>query len=78
MSAFFCFVKLKRCNEDGNQLNIDHLITWFYVVHDEFWNLCPTFLKANSSKSDNLPKLDICLDKFCDVHNFAITELNMT
>lgn len=67
---------LKKINfVEGDRLSIDHFIPWSYVVHDEFWNLCPTFLKVNSSKSDNLPKLDVYLDKFCDVHHLAITEL---
>lgn len=67
---------LKQINfVDGDRLSIDHFIPWSYVVHDEFWNLCPTFSTVNSSKSDNLPKLDIYLDKFCDVHHFAVNEL---
>ena len=36
-------------------LSIDHFIPWSFVLHDEMWNLTPTFKNINSSKSDNLP-----------------------
>ena len=34
-------------------LSIDHFIPWSFVLHDEMWNLTPTFKNINSSKSDN-------------------------
>jgi len=57
------------------ELSIDHFIPWSFVSHDEFWNLCPTFNHINCAKSDALPSLDKYLDKYCDLHYFAINEL---
>lgn len=48
-------------------LSIDHFIPWSFVMHDEIWNLVPTFKNINSSKSDNLPNYDNYIDKFCDM-----------
>ncbi|MCK8826799.1 hypothetical protein MWH25_03440 [Natroniella acetigena] len=48
-------------------LSIDHFIPWSFVLHDELWNLVPTFKRVNSKKSDRLPKLDQFLEEFCEV-----------
>ena len=32
-------------------LSIDHFIPWSFVLHDEMWNLTPTFKNINSSKA---------------------------
>lgn len=45
--------------------SIDHFIPWSFVLHDELWNLVPTFKHINSSKSDCLPRLDKHLEAFC-------------
>ena len=50
----------------GN-LSIDHFIPWSFVLHDELWNLVPTFGKVNSSKNNKLPNLNLYLDKFCNI-----------
>lgn len=50
----------------GN-LSIDHFIPWSFVLHDELWNLVPTFSKINSSKNNKLPNLTLYLNKFCDI-----------
>lgn len=47
--------------------SIDHFIPWSFVMHNEFWNLIPTFKNVNSSKNNKLPKLDLYMNKFCDV-----------
>ncbi|VYU66042.1 HNH endonuclease [Clostridium paraputrificum] len=39
--------------EHGN-LSMDHFIPWSFVLHDQMWNLVPTFKNINSQKSDNL------------------------
>ena len=39
--------------EHGN-LSMDHFIPWSFVLHDQLWNLVPTFKNINSQKSDNL------------------------
>lgn len=35
--------------------SLDHYIPWSFVAHDQLWNLIPTLLEVNSSKSNNLP-----------------------
>lgn len=49
------------------ELSIDHFIPWSFVLHDELWNLVPTFKNINSSKSDRLPKKETYLNEFCEV-----------
>lgn len=56
-------------------LSIDHFIPWSFVLHDEMWNLTPTFKNINSSKSDNLPEYQKYIDKFCDVQYEAFSYL---
>lgn len=48
-------------------LSIDHYIPWSFVLHDEKWNLIPTFKNINSSKNNNLPSLEKTLDRFCEL-----------
>lgn len=47
-------------------MSIDHFIPWSFVLHDELWNLIPTFKDINSTKSNKLPKLELYMDKFCE------------
>ena len=49
------------------QISIDHFIPWSFVLHDELWNLVPTFKNINSSKSNKLPRLEEYINKFCDI-----------
>ncbi|MBL4933203.1 HNH endonuclease domain-containing protein [Clostridium paridis] len=56
-------------------LSIDHFIPWSFVLHDEMWNLIPTFKNINSKKSDKLLSLDKYLGDFCDVQYAAFTYL---
>ena len=56
-------------------LSIDHFIPWSFVLHDEMWNLTPTFKNINSSKSDNLPAYSEYIDKFCGVQYEAFSYL---
>lgn len=48
-------------------LSIDHFIPWSFVMHDELWNLTPTFATVNSSKNNKLPVLDSYIDSFCKI-----------
>lgn len=48
-------------------LSIDHFIPWSFVLHDQMWNLVPTFKNINSKKSDNLLQFDMYIDKFCEM-----------
>jgi len=52
--------------EMGN-ISIDHFIPWSFVMHDEMWNLIPTFKNINSAKSDRLPNIDKHLSGFCNL-----------
>lgn len=54
-------------------LSIDHFIPWSFVLHDEMWNLVPTFKNINSKKSDNLLQFDSYIKDFCDVQYKAFS-----
>lgn len=47
-------------------LSIDHFIPWSFVLHDEIWNLVPTFKNINSRKNDRLLRYENCIDDFCN------------
>lgn len=49
------------------ELSIDHFIPWSFVLHDELWNLIPTFKNVNSQKNNKLPDLKVYMDKFCEI-----------
>lgn len=48
----------------GTDYSIDHFIPWSFVTHDLLWNLIPIQKNTNSSKSNNLPALDIYFENF--------------
>lgn len=48
-------------------LSLDHFIPWSFALHDQMWNLVPTFKNINSKKSDNLLDYDAYIDKFCNI-----------
>jgi len=56
-------------------ISIDHFLPWSFVLHDQLWNLTPTFQSVNSAKNDRLPDLECYLEDFCRVqyiaYNFA-------
>ncbi|EDU36716.1 HNH endonuclease domain-containing protein [Clostridium sporogenes] len=56
-------------------LSIDHFIPWSFVLHDEMWNLVPTFKNINSSKSDKLLNYNRYIDAFCDMQYMAVTHI---
>lgn len=60
----------KNYDEYGS-LSIDHFIPWSFVMHDELWNLTPTFGRVNSSKNNRLPNLELYIEKFCDIQYSA-------
>ena len=57
--------------EVGNY-DLDHFIPWSFVVHDLNWNLLPADPGINSSKSDNLPPLDIYLHPMAAMQQEAL------
>ena len=58
--------------EHGN-LSMDHFIPWSFVLHDQMWNLVPTFKNINSKKNDNLLDYDTYIDKFCNIQYEAFS-----
>jgi hypothetical protein len=52
--------------EKHGVLSIEHFIPWSFVLHDELWNLIPTFKDINASKSNKLPNLEVYLNRFCE------------
>jgi hypothetical protein len=58
-----------------NDYDLDHFIPWSFVSHNLLWNLLPADSCINSSKSNNLPPLDIYLKPFAQMHHNAIKEI---
>jgi hypothetical protein len=54
-------------------LSIDHFIPWSFVLHDQIWNLVPTFKNINSKKSDKLLLFDNYIDDFCSIQYKAFS-----
>ncbi|GKU24363.1 hypothetical protein CFOLD11_11890 [Clostridium folliculivorans] len=48
-------------------LSVDHFIPWSFVMHDQLWNLTPTFKNINSKKSDKLLPYNKYMEKFCNI-----------
>lgn len=48
-------------------LSLDHFIPWSFVLHDEIWNLIPSFKNINSSKNNALPNLQVYMKDFCNL-----------
>lgn len=76
------FIREYPCNDiySNNQLfdndfSVDHFIPWSFVLHDEAWNLVPTFKTINSSKNDRLPKFNIYYNQFYDIQYRAYETL---
>lgn len=57
-------------------LSIDHFIPWSFVLHDEMWNLVPTFKNINGSKNDKLLSYNKYINKFCDVQYKVVKYLS--
>ncbi len=54
-------------------LSIDHFIPWSFVLHDQIWNLVPTFKNINSKKSDKLLQFDNYIEDFCGIQYKAFS-----
>ena len=68
------------CIYTGQELHrkefaLDHFVPWSFVSHNLLWNLLPADASINSSKSNNLPPLEIYLRPFARLHQQAITEI---
>ena len=53
--------------EKHGSLSLDHFLPWSFVLHDEVWNLLPSFKNINSSKSNDLPSLEVYLKDYCNL-----------
>lgn len=71
MSDIYTGLKFSIDNQSQfGGVSIDHFIPWSFVLHDELWNLCPTFKNINSKKGNRLPQKDY-IDKFCSLQYSA-------
>jgi len=48
-------------------MSIDYFIPWSFVMHDELWNLIPSFKNVNSMKSNRLPDLDWSFERYSEL-----------
>ena len=66
-----------HCIYTGKELHpqdydLDHFIPWSFVSHDLLWNLIPSDGSINSSKSNNLPDLNVYLPKFAELQHHSL------
>lgn len=66
-----------HCIYTGKELHqkdyeLDHFIPWSFVSHDLLWNLIPSDGSINSSKSNNLPDLNIHLPKLAKLQHHSL------
>lgn len=66
-----------HCIYTGKELHqkdyeLDHFIPWSFVSHDLLWNLIPSDGSINSSKSNNLPDLNIYLPKLAKLQHHSL------
>lgn len=59
----------------AKQYDLDHFVPWSFVSHNLLWNLIPADSSVNSSKSNNLPPLDIYLKPYAKLHHEALKTL---
>lgn len=52
--------------------DLDHFIPWSFVSHDLLWNLIPSDGSINSSKSNNLPDLEIYLPRLAELQHHSL------
>ena len=57
------------------QYDLDHFVPWSFVSHNLLWNLIPADSSVNSSKSNNLPSLDVYLEPYAKLHREALKTL---
>ncbi|MBR5920511.1 MAG: HNH endonuclease [Bacteroidales bacterium] len=57
------------------QYDLDHFVPWSFVSHNLLWNLIPADSSVNSSKSNNLPSLDVYLEPYAKLHQEALKTL---
>lgn len=56
----------------AKKYDLDHFVPWSFVSHNLLWNLIPADSSINSSKSNNLPPLDVYLQPFSNLQRNAL------
>lgn len=56
----------------AKKYDLDHFVPWSFVSHNLLWNLIPADSSINSSKSNNLPPLDVYLKPFSKLQQNAL------
>ncbi|MCS6842187.1 MAG: HNH endonuclease [Roseiflexus sp.] len=67
LECIYSGVKLIR-----GQFTLDHFIPWSFVAHDDLWNIIPVSRLSNSSKGDNLPKIERYFNAFTSTQFEAV------
>lgn len=70
-----CIYTGSKLLPEKSAYDLDHFIPWSFVSHDLLWNLLPINPSINSSKSDNLPPLEIFIKPFALEHQKALKTL---
>lgn len=70
-----CIYTGSKLLPEKSAYDLDHFIPWSFVSHDLLWNLLPINPNINSSKSDNLPPLEIFIKPFALEHQKALKTL---
>ena len=52
--------------------DLDSSFPWSFVSHNLLWNLLPADPRINSSKSNDLPSLNLYLGSFSEIHKTAL------
>lgn len=61
-------------NLTSKNISIDHYLPWSFVAHNREWNLIPTTINVNSSKSNSLPDIRY-YDNFIQYQHLALNSL---
>lgn len=72
--VYHCIYSNQRITVD-DEFVLDHFIPWSFVAHDMIWNLIPTSQTVNSSKSNNLPALEVYFSDFSKIQYNTFHEL---
>ena len=52
--------------------SLDHFLPWRFVAHDLLWNIIPAPGDVNSTKSDNLPNIELYFNSFARLQYEAL------
>jgi HNH endonuclease len=69
-TGFHCIYSGQKVDVD--RFSLDHYLPWSFVAHDQLWNLIPTIPEINSSKSNDLPSIEL-FQKFVNAQHLGLT-----